>query len=218
MSVDGAENVRPNGGRSLRSAAGVAAIVLFVGGIVAVVVGMIMLVVAVIDVASDDGARRDSVVEIALPGDEMVDLEPGSYVVLALGEGLVGSTYNQVKGRMDPVRGPFAAPRIVVTSPDGAELELGATRVETLEDRPGTDAASLVEFTVRDSGMYTITAEPAADSTGGPVTSVILRESDGLAGFGIGDFVVGFVMVFAGGTAVLLGVLLGVASLFRRRG
>jgi hypothetical protein len=218
MSVDGAENVRPNGGRSLRSAAGVVAIVLFVGGVVAVVVGMIMLVVAVIDVASDDGARRDSVVEIALLGDEIVDLESGSYVVLALGEGLVGSTYNQVKDRMDPVRGPFAAPRIVVTGPDGVELELGSPRVETLEDRPGTDAASLVEFTVRDSGMYTITVAPAADSTDGPVTSVILRESDGLAGFGIGDFVVGFVMVFAGGSAVLLGVLLGVASLFRRRG
>jgi hypothetical protein len=81
-------------------------------------------------------------------------------------------------------------------------------------ERPGDDAASLVEFTVRDPGMHTITVEPAAESTGGPVTSVILRESDGLAGFGIGDFVV----VFAGGTAVLLGVLLGVASLFRRRG
>jgi hypothetical protein len=85
-------------------------------------------------------------------------------------------------------------------------------------ERPGDDAASLVEFTVRDPGMHTITVEPAAESTGGPVTSVILRESDGLAGFGIGDFVVGFVVVFAGGTAVLLGVLLGVASLFRRRG
>jgi hypothetical protein len=65
--------------------------------------------------------------------------------------------------------------------------------------------------------MHTITVEPAPDSTGGPTTSVILRESDGLAGFGIGDFVVGFVVVFAGGAAVLLGVLLGVASLFRRR-
>jgi hypothetical protein len=218
MSVDGAGRVRPSGDRSRWSAAGVAAIVLFVGGIVAAVVGMIMLVVAMIGVASDDGARRDSVVEISMPGDEIVDLDPGSYTVLALGEGLVGSSFNPVKDRMDPVRGPFAAPRIVVTGPEGVELELGSPRVETLEDRPGTDAASLVEFTVRDSGMYTVSVEPAADSTGGPVTSVILRESGGLAGFGIGDFVVGFGLVFAGGTAVLLGVLLGVVSLFRRRG
>jgi len=104
-----------------------------------------------------------------------------------------------------------------VTGPDGVALELRPPRIETLEDRPGTDAASLVEFTVRDSGTYTVTVQPAPDSTGGPTTSVILRESGGTAGFGIGDFVVGLVVVFAGGTAVLLGVLLGVAALFRRR-
>jgi hypothetical protein len=218
MSTDGAGHVRSSSDRSRRPAAGVAAVVLFLGGIVAVVGGMIMLVMAMIETASDDGVRADSVVEIPMAGDEIADLEPGSYVVLALGQGLVGSTYNPVTDRMDPVRGPFAAPRIVVTGPDGVELELGSPRVETLEDRPGTDAASLVEFTVQDSGMYTVSVEPAADSTGGPVTSVVLRESSGLDGFGIADFVVGFVVVFAGGIAVLLGVVLGVASLFRRRG
>jgi Ca2+/Na+ antiporter len=195
----------------------VAAIVLFVGGVVAIGVGMTMLITAIIDIASEDGARRGSIVEIPMLGREDVDLEPGPYVALAVGDGLVFSAYNQSVQRMDPVRGPFPTPRVVVTGSDGVTLDPRSPRVETLEDRPGADVASLVEFTVRDPGTYTITAEPAPDSTGGPVTSVILRKSGGLAAFGIDDFVIGFVVVFAGGTAVLFGVLLGVASLLRRR-
>ena len=217
MSIPTAGHVQPAGRQPRRSTAGVVAIVLFVGGIVAVVAGTIMLITAVIDVASDDGARRDAIVEIVLPGEEAVDLGSGSYVVLALGRGLVSASYDQVSERVDAVRGPFAAPRIEVTGPDGQLLRLGTPRVDTLEDRPGTDAASLVEFTVRDAGIHTIVAVPAPDSSGGPVTSVIVRGSSGLDAFGIGDFVPGFVLTFMGGSAVLIGVLLGVVSLVRRR-
>ena len=200
-----------------RSVSAVAAAVLSVGGLVVVVVGMSMLITAGLDLASGDGSRRDAVAEVALPGEETVDLAAGSYVALALGDGLVRATYDQVTERVDAVRGPFAAPLIGVVGPAGSALELRSPRVDTLEDRPGADIASLVEFTVRDAGAHVITVEPAPGSTGGPVASVILRESDGLDAFGVGDFVVGFVLVFAGGTAVLIGVLLGVASLLPRR-
>lgn len=199
-----------------RSTTGVIAIVLFVGGIVAVVVGMVMLFSAVIGGARDDGARRDSVVEVAVPGSDVVDLDGGPYVALALGEGLVTARFDPVTDRVVAVRGPFADPVIEVRDPTGQALELRPPRVDTLEDRPGTDAASLVEFTVRVPGSHTIEIEHAAGSTGGPVTSVVLRGSGGLDALGIGRFVPGFVLTFLGGFAVIVGVLLGVVSLVRR--
>lgn len=208
---------RPAGETSRRSAVTVVALALFVGGLIAVVVGMVLLFSAVIDMAGDDGARRDAVLEIDLPGQGSVELDAGSYVVLALGEGLVTARYDQVTDRVDAVRGAFAEPVIEVVGPDDRLLELETPRVDTLEDRPGTDAASLVEFDVRDPGVHTITVAPAPGSTGGPVASVVVRESSGLDALGVGDFVWGFVLTFLGGFAVIAGILLGVLSLVRRR-
>lgn len=206
----------PNRSAGNRSTAGIVAIVLFVGGIVAVVVGMVLLFSAVIGGARDDGARRDSVAEVAVPGSDVVELEGGPHVALALGEGLVTARFDPVADRVVAVRGPFADPVIEVRDPAGQALELRPPRVDTLEDRPGTDAASFVEFTVRAPGPHTITIEPAEGSTGGPVTSVVLRGSGGLDALGIGRFVPGFVLTFLGGFALIAGVLLGVVSLVRR--
>lgn len=208
---------RSGHGKSRWSATTMVSLVLFAGGLVAVVVGMVMLFSAVIDLASDDGARRDAVIEIGLPGEGSTELAAGSYVVLALGEGLVSARYDQVSELVDAVRGSFATPAIEVIGPDGRSLELRPPRVDTLEDRPGTDAASLVEFTVREAGRHTIAVEPAVGSTGGPVSSVVLRKSSGLDAFGVGRLVPGFLLTFLGGFAVLAGVLLGVLALVRRR-
>jgi hypothetical protein len=206
---------RPKSSAPRRSPTVILAALLFVGGIVAVVIGMVTLVAAVIGVASDGGARRDAIIEIDVPGEGIVDLEARSYVALALGEGLVVASYDSVQERVDAVRGPFAAPLVVVTGPDGMAVELRTPRVETLEDRPGTDAASIVELAVRSAGVHTVAVEPAPGSTEGAVTSVILRRSGGVDSFGLGDFVLGFVVTSMGAAAVMVGVLIGVMSLVR---
>jgi hypothetical protein len=195
----------------------ISGIVLAVLGIVALIVGFALVIFDVVDTATDSGARRDAIVEIAVPGTATVELDDGSYVAFALGEGLVTARLDQVRDLVEAVRGNFAEPVITIVGPDGVALVASTPRVETLEDRPGTDAASVAQFRVISPGAHRIEVVSGSPGGGGPVTSVILREADGLSAFGISEgFAFGAVLLFVGGSALTLGVVLLVIGLVRR--
>jgi hypothetical protein len=195
----------------------VTGLVLTILGILALVVGFGLTIFDVVDQATDGGARRDAVVEVAVPGTATVSLDDGSYVALAIGEGLVTARLDQVRDLVEATRGNFADPVVTLVGPDGVALVATTPRVQTLEDRPGTDAASFAQFRVTTPGEHRIEVVSGSPGGGGPVAAVILREADGLSAFGVSEgLAAGVILLFLGGSALTLGVVLLVIGLVRR--
>jgi hypothetical protein len=200
-----------------RSGLLVAGLVLTVVGILALVVGFGLTIFDVVDRATEGGARRDAIVEVPVPGVATIELDDGSYVAMALGDGLVTARLDQVRDLVEAVRGNFADPVITIVGPDGVALAATTPSVQTLEDRPGTDTASVAQFRVVTPGQHTIEVASGSPGGGGPVTAVILTEADGLSAFGVSEgLAAGVILLFVGGAALTLGVVLVVIGIVRR--
>ncbi len=203
--------------RPRRSWLAITGIVLTVLGVLALIAGFVLAMFGAFGWVSDDGARRDAIVEIDVPGTATVELDEGSYVAFALGEGLVTARLDQVRDLVEAVRGNFADPVITIVGPDGVALVASTPRVSTLEDRPGTDTASVAQFRVTTPGDHRIEVVSGSPGGGGPVDAVILRDGDGLSAFGISEgLAVGVILLVVGGIALTLGVVLLVIGLVRR--
>lgn len=197
--------------RGLRGAA-----VAVVAGVVMFVAGMVVMGFDVVSRAVDSGARDGARVELAVPGRATVDLAAGDYVVVALGRGLVSSEFSPATDLWVNTRGPFADPLVTVTAADGQPVALHRPRVDILEDRPGTDAVSVVGFTLITGGEIELMVEHAGDGTG-PVESVTVRTAGGgiagLGRFGADDMILGFALLGGGGLLLTLGVTSGIRRL-----
>lgn len=135
---------------------------------------------------------------VAVPGEGTVILDPDRYQLVALGPTLtsVSGRFSDAGGR-DVDRLPFPDPPITVTGPDGVDVVLEPPTIDRLSSTPGLDSVALSEFTVRESGEYTIVV--AGES--GPVTQVGVGEAESLW-----DEAAGFVL---SAVIVTVGVLVG---------
>lgn len=200
-----------------RSWSVITGILLTVLGVLALIAGFVLAMLGAFGWVSESSARSNAIVEVAVPGASTIELDDGSYVAFALGDGLVTSRFDQVRNLSEAVRGDFADPVVNLIGPDGASLTASTPRVETLEDRPGTDLASVSQFRVTAPGDYRIEVVSGSPAGGGPVSSVILRESHGLSALGASEgLAVGVILLMVGGVALTLGVVLLVTGLVRR--
>lgn len=197
-----------------------AGIVTLVLGIGISVVGFGVVMFELVRGATDAGASDGAIVEVTVPGEGSVDLDAGTYDVLALGTGLVNAQYSQIRDMVDAQRTGFVDPVVTIRGPDGRTLSSRPPRVMTLEDRPGTDVATLWSFRVDAAGVHTIEVSSAVGSGSDPVRSVIVRSADGLQAFGIyGRYALGLGLILVGGVLTAVAVpLLVIGIVIRARG
>jgi hypothetical protein len=114
---------------------------------------------------------------VPVPGEGRVILQPDRYQLVALGPTLTG-VYGSISdaGGQDVHRLPFADPRVTVTGPDGEEVPLEPPTIERVSSTPGLDSVGLSEFTVRESGEYTV----VVGGESGPVTQVGVGEAESI--------------------------------------
>ena len=195
--------------------------VVLIAGAVAIAVGGYLLFAGVsnteIQVLTQIGGALDPTAELqaltGAPGSSVAELPTGTYQVVGVGPNLTASApAGGSTGTVEVVRRPFEAPDIEVVGP-GGRVRLSSPSVNFVVDAPDADAASLVEFTVRDAGSYQLFAKDAGD---GSVQRLGIRKRDDV-GEVVRETVADFGRITLGALIALVGVVLVIVGLSRRR-
>ena len=151
---------------------------MLVVGIVLAVLGVVGLAVAGgLGLRAVSGAldvRGQLVAQADVPGSTTVNLQPGEYVVLALGTGLVtgatgaSSDTGSPGGALTAI--PFVVPEVRVTGPAGP-VELRAPGASSIVSTPSLDAVAVHSLTIATAGRYSVDVT----GPGNVVTTVGLR-------------------------------------------
>lgn len=153
-------------------------IILSVVGWGAFVVGFVLMALNMFETVKEGlDPERKLELSVAVPGEGSVDLEPGRYQVVALGDTLTSvSGRSSDAGGLNVHRLPFAEPPVTVTAPDGSAVTLEAPTADRLSHAPGLDAVGIREFDVTTAGSYTLSVAGEA----GAVSKVGIGEAESM--------------------------------------
>ena len=186
-------------------------------GVVLLVVGVAILTSGVFPSSADLTDARDRLdIEVDVPGQVELDLETGSYAVVAIGTGLtadVGAERDEGKDDSRVERVPFVEPTVVITAPGGSRVAMQPPRSPFTVSTPDFDLVSLRSFQVETVGTYRI--EVLGESS--RVSSVGIGPSDLTDGGTSVGTIVGGVLFGIGLVLSLVGLRLFVIGLRRRR-
>lgn len=153
-----------------------------VAGLVLTVVGGVFIGTELVDTVKDGlDPERDLDLVVEVPGSGEVDLDPGTYDVVVLGDGLTVRVQGGPSSPGDAVghhleRTAFAVPPLTVSS-GGTELELGEPGLPRLYSGPDGDLVSVYAFEATEEASYTLAVESVA---GGQVEKAGIVESSEL--------------------------------------
>ena len=201
---------------------------MLVVGIVLAVLGVVGLAVAgglglrgTVGAVSDAlDVRGRLVAQVDVPGSSTVNLQPGEYVVLALGTGLVsggtgassgtgvGSDTGYSGGALTVI--PFVVPEVRVTGPAGP-VELRAPGASSIVSTPSLDAVAIHSLVIATAGSYSVDVTGPGDV----VTTVGLRPAVDVEAL-LRSTVTWVVVGVGSGLVLLLGIGFTIGGAVRR--
>lgn len=143
-------------------------------------------------------------VELGVPGTDQVDLEAGTYDVVAIGDGLIRSFDRDHASGSLVTTTNFREPTVTITSADGTPVTLRPPRVNARVAINNSDLVSTNSFEVTNAGTYAVevTGEPGA------VTSVGVGQNSELDDAALAVAVSGGVMFGIGLLVTVIGIFL----------
>lgn len=186
------------------------------------VVGIVLAVLGVVGLAVAGGlglravsdaldVRGQLVAQLDVPGSTTVNLQPGEYVVLALGTGLVtgaSSGTGSPGGALTAI--PFVVPEVRVTGP-GGPVELRAPGASSIVSTPSLDAVAVHSLTIATAGSYSVDVRGPGDV----VTTVGLRPAVDVGAL-LRSTVTWVVVGVGSGLVLLLGIGFTIGGAVRR--